>query len=535
MNKGIFYLILMVFILMIKTEAKSNLLFHSKLNISLKLPDFWESSTENDRWILKKASIATVNVSFLTLDQPLSGKQFQSRRRLDLFSAYQILFERPGSFLESERANADESLVTVYTKNYIDFLKKETIDEIVADYIFVSDRNCYFLTLQTTKKNWESVQSDLKYIISSFMIGKNLKEIPPQKNTWTSYPDWVAQDKNFQKSFSGIFYFPKQSLLQEMWRVDVSENAMFLVVKDKLYIQTDTVLKSVGLKKGTAEWQISLNVSAQAHPIYSQTAIYTLLKQGSELKLFKFSADTGELKWMKKVLPSARALIEWQNFVLVQGEDFISAYYLDSGDLVWTKFLNQKIVSSIVSDGENIACIGTGNITLLNPSQDIKTVSISSCIQWAPVAREQWVGVRIQNDQIGVFKFDSKINQIIWELSLGKAICKSPLTVYQDWVGLTLLQDHQVNTYIIDSKTGKLSDTVPVFSAMSPLFIPQGLMMLEGSAPVIWDFKSKKTQNVSILWPNISIAPIPKKVVPYKDQILIFTNESNKFSIRCIR
>jgi len=59
--------------------------------------------------------------------------------------------------------------------------------------------------------------------------------------------------------------------------------------------------------------------------------------------------------------------------------------------------------------------------------------------------------------------------------------------------------------------------------------------MLEGYSPVIWYYPLDKKENISILWPNISVAPIFKKVVPYKNQLLILVNENQNYSIRCIR
>lgn len=533
MKKSWLFICLVLYFLSANSKTIGAPLFFRPLNITLDIPPAWFIKNQNSEIVLNKANTATLNISMFILDQALSGKQIQSKRKNSEFSSYQILLERPGSFAESERANADESLVTVYTKKYIDTQNEETIEDIIADYIFMSENRCYIMTLSTQKKYWEQVQTDFKWIVSNFIIGEKQKEKIDQ---WYLDPDWICEYKNFHHSFSGIFTPQKNTLLQEMWRVDADEQSRFLVVKDQLLLQTETELKAITLSKGSGLWTKPFNGKPMLHPVADQTHLYTCIQDETEYKLFKISLLNGDISWIKKLPARPDELLLHQNQWIIRIQNALYAYNTQSGELMWKKDLDFFIVQGPLSDGQNLALIGTGNIKFLSPSETSVTLALKNCVQLAALSTGKWIGLNEELETLSVFQFDMQQNKMIWKTSLGTGKAMCPLSIYPPVFAVTYITDNAPYVHLYRTESGEKVGKTPLFSLdVNPLLMSQGLLMLEGYSPVIWYYPLDKKESISILWPNISIAPIFKKVVPYKNQLLILVNENQNYSIRCIR
>lgn len=533
MKKDWVFTCLVLYILSINSQTIAAPFFSRPLNVTLDVSPSWVIKNESTEIILTKTNMATVNVSMFILEQALSGKQIQSKRKNSEFSSYQIILERPGSFSESERANADESLVTVYTKKYINTQNEESVEEIIADYIFMSETRCYTLTLSTQKKYWEQVQIEFKEIVSNFLIGEKQKEKIDQ---WYLDPDWVAEYKNFHHSFSGIFTLQKNTLLQEMWRVDADEQSSFLVIKDQLLLQTQTELKAIAINKGSVLWTKTFKGKAILHPVADQTHFYTCIEDGTEYKLFKIALLNGELSWIKKIPSRPDSLILHQNQWMIRIQNTLYAYAMTSGELMWKKNLDFLITKGPVSDGQNLALIGTGNIKFLTPFDKSVSLPLKNCIQLAALAPGKWIGIHQELQDLSAFQFDIQKNKMLWKIPLNTEKLVSTLSIYPPVFLVTSMSENIPYIHLYRTESGEKAGKTPLFSLdVQPLLIPQGLLMLEGYSPVIWYYPLDKKENISILWPNISIAPIFKKVVPYKGQLLVLVKENQNYSIRCIR
>lgn len=170
----IFLVALASFFLVVSATVRiiaAKIVVHPVMHIRVKVPDNWTVTvnTGTDLVMVPTPKIATVSISYYLFDQQVTPSAIQYRRVGPYFDGWVQLFSRGPKPNELARSRAQDSLLVVYGKPWID--ESMLINKrIVMEHYFLRGLRGYVISIDTIESNWTKIDTQVRDILESFVI-----------------------------------------------------------------------------------------------------------------------------------------------------------------------------------------------------------------------------------------------------------------------------------------------------------------------------------------------------------------------------
>lgn len=337
------YLILLFCFLMSSPFLEAADYFNERTGIHFKIPNRWTlSPVTNVRFVPMShpKHIATVNVSIHYFKEPVTANGLQRIRISSKYDGWVHLFERPGTEFESAVANMDDSYVAVYTKKVLDE-KLQITSKLVGEYYFTKDNIGTIVSIETHKKSWAKIQTDVKEVLDSFWVGQG-------ERPHVSFPDKVGLGwEMIGKSASNQFFIDKFSLPSTpntLWTLSKKKNGPFtpeniVVTDDTLIVYDNLSITAVSLSKGQKKWTYNTS-PIQSHMVAKDNQLFFINEHKTQT-LIGLTIDTGNIlfKLPLKNVPHSE-IIYSEGMLFIHSPTQLTAYDSRNGQILWTKYGN---------------------------------------------------------------------------------------------------------------------------------------------------------------------------------------------------
>ena len=421
-----FYRLLCLFLLVFSNifYANSNGASFKQGNINVLIPNLWsvEKPIKQDSLTLAHNDVpATINIIQHYFLEPVTANALHELRATTVYDGWMKILSRPASKKERLMANINDAHLAVYIRQELnDELKLHEF--LTAEYYFVDNANYYILTIETTKKAWQTIQSEWKFFLENFWIGNGTR--PSYQPLNISFKDWV-QPGNFN-NMNFINASPSiQRPLKTSWEFSVTANLtnkdIPIVTSDNdLFIIVDNQLSKFDSISGTAQWSFPLDNSIDRSYLASINSLL-FLKNNSTNSIMAISTDSGEIVYTISVTKLLSSPVFTQNYLYLNDNGIIRKYAIESGLLNWSHsnyVFNEG--SLFVSEYYLIGQISTNEFVALDPEHVELVWKTQPCdLLFSPTCTNDILLAPIKEGKLNkkLIAFDLKDGSIKWSFN----------------------------------------------------------------------------------------------------------------------
>jgi len=336
--------------------------------------------------------------------------------------------------------------------------------------------------------------------------------------------------------------------LKRCWNLPNPSDNNYTVASDNDFNLSSIVFSSnsilnINLLDGSIIWETKVGSKILSKPILSDEKIYFLTEgtiientgKSNTTTLNSIDIKSGLLIW-KKILSQnsiANLILNEQKVLILSDNNNISSILLKTGEIEWTKQLNETVVEILSSDTKNT------DISLRLSSNKILFVSSNNgeiigeltprtkISKFTNINNQEIIWVNEKGD---ISSFNLKYKKVIWQRKIGGEI--SNISFYKDIVYISSLDNF---VYLFDSKNGKLLLRKRLDGRITnkPALMENILAVSSYNSQTIWIFDLKTKLNVNQL--SLSDADLFVESFGFAQKYLVITtpNSITAFSFDC--